>query len=118
VGVQVVDTKALKVVHQITLGVSPVGGPAAYGNWLLYSPSHGDKIILADATTYKELAHIQLPAGKHGINDLLAAGDTLYLCDGMANAVHTLDGKKLARALDRARRKGDPIPVQINLRTR
>lgn len=118
VGVQVVDTKSLQVVHKIDLGGSPVGRPAAYRNWLLYSPSHGDRIILADAATYKELAHIQLPAGKHGINDVLVVGDTLYLCDGMAHAVHILDGEKLARTLIRAQRKGSTLPVRINLKVR
>lgn len=124
VGVRVIDTQALRIANNVWFQPGPANRHfanvdplevAVYRDWLLCVNRNNAELVVVDRATTKPLARLTFADGGQPMRTIAVRDDRLYL--GGNQAVHELNGRRLARLIERARRDA-ATPLEIALKAR
>jgi len=125
VGVRVVDTQALRIANNVWFQPGPQNKHftnvdplevATFRDWLLCVNRNNSELVVVDRATTKALARLTFPDGGQPMRTIAVEEDRLYL--GGNQSVHELNGRKLARLIERAGRDAVKTPLEIKLKPR
>jgi DNA-binding beta-propeller fold protein YncE len=125
-GIYVIDPEKLRIERSVTFAPNPRNrhfiwvdplGLATYQSWLLAANRNNRELVVLDGSSYQVLARLSFADDRRGIANVVVAGDRIYLNDEDSRAVYELNGRSLARILQRARAdgKGDR-PLELTVR--